>query len=291
MHARSFQPPGKIAGQPFAEQRRRRDGRQRREVNIGEMCESQHTGRKQRRTGLVNANGPRTVLDLFVNYCFPLAMAGTRMRKRLALAGGMATILFVLSPPFAGAAAQLFAFHMAQHLLLIAVAAPLLAAGRIFQPRGGRPVFRALRTPAAGWTVFVGVFLFWHWPGAFRWSARHAGGEWLEHGSILFGALLFWDAVFSPRNSFGYAARGLFVIAAAAVTDIPAVIMVFSPVAICAMPRENALRWGLDPLDDQRIAGMLMWVPANMVFILFAIWFFSRWLAPMEKRLEPETTK
>lgn len=55
----------------------------------------------------------------------------------------------------------LFSAHMAQHLLLIALAAPLLALG-------GAEV---KMPPLAGWGLFVAVFVFWHWPAAFQWAA------------------------------------------------------------------------------------------------------------------------
>ena len=55
--------------------------------------------------------------------------------------------------------------------------------------------------------------------------------------------------------------------------------MVFAPRAFCAMPREDAALWNLTPLQDQQIAGMLMWVPANLVFFGIATWLFGRWIA------------
>jgi cytochrome c oxidase assembly factor CtaG len=45
------------------------------------------------------------------------------------------------------------------------------------------------------------------------------------------------------------------------------------------MPGENAVRWGLTPLQDQQIAGMLMWVPANLVFFGIATWLFALWIS------------
>jgi putative membrane protein len=167
---------------------------------------------------------------------------------------------------------QLFSFHMAQHLLLVAVAAPLLAASRAFvQPAV---------PPGAAWSSFVGVFLLWHWPAAFQWAAGSGAGQALELGSILLAALLFWNAALAAdgRAQPGPAARGLLIMTAAVATDLPGVIMVFSPRALCAMPGENALRWGLSPLEDQHLAGLLMWVPANLVFFGVATWLFARWM-------------
>jgi len=195
------------------------------------------------------------------------------LTRNLCLAGTVTAVAVTVLPPLGSIADQLFSAHMAQHLLLIAVAAPLLAASRI-QPVSIRPV--------AAWVAFVGTFLFWHWPGAFQWAARSELTQLLEFAIILFAAYLFWSVAFASEGRFSYGARALYVMTAAVATDLPGVVMVFSPRAICTMPGENALRWGLTPLQDQQIAGMSMWVPANLVFFSIAIWLFARWIGATE---------
>lgn len=197
----------------------------------------------------------------------------SRIKQKAAFITGIIVVLLAISPYVSKAAEQLFSIHMAQHLLLIAVAAPLLALSRFFE--------WLPQSAIAGWAGFVGIFLFWHWPAAFQWAAQTQAGQLLEHGSILLSALLFWRVALAPENSaqLGHGARALYVMTAAIATDLPGVIMVFSPTPFCAMPGENATHWGLTPLDDQRIAGLLMWVPANLVFFSIATWLFSRWIA------------
>jgi len=162
---------------------------------------------------------------------------------------------------------MLFAAHMTQHLLLIAIAAPLLVLGgaEIRLP------------PLAGWGLFVAVFLFWHWPAAFQWAARHPITEMLELTTILAAAVAFWSGVLGagPLND---GARALLAMTAAVLTDLPGVVMLFAPTPFCAMPRENAALFHLTPLKDQQIAGLLMWVPANLVFFGIATWLFARWI-------------
>jgi cytochrome c oxidase assembly factor CtaG len=182
---------------------------------------------------------------------------------------GVVAVMIAVLPPLSAAAGELFAAHMMQHLMLIAVAAPLLAASRI-HPISLPPVW--------AWLAFVATFLFWHWPAAFQWAARSAGGEVLELSSILITAFLFWSAAFAT-DRLSYGARALFVMTGAVATDLPGVIMVFAPRAICTMPGENALVWGITPLQDQQLAGMLMWVPANLIFFAIATYLFARWMA------------
>lgn len=206
------------------------------------------------------------------------------MMQKLAFAVGLGGIALVLSPPISVAAERLFAFHMVQHLLLIALAAPLLVVSRVFGKLQGNAFIDAISRPVTAWIAFVGIFLFWHWPAAFQWAAEREASRLLEHASILIGALLFWSVALSSKGQkwLSYGARALYVMTAAVATDLPGVIMVFSPRAICSMPGENAAAWGLTPLQDQQIAGMLMWVPANLVFFGIATWLFALWISDVE---------
>jgi putative membrane protein len=185
--------------------------------------------------------------------------------RKLALLGAALTLAAVLLLwPLAD---LLFAFHMTQHLLLIALAAPLLVlAGLEWRIR-----------PSLAWCGFVGLFLFWHWPAAFRWAAVRPATELLELGTILFAAWLFWSVALG-EGAMSHGARALYVMAGAVVTDLPGVVMLFAPRAICAMPHENAAAFGLTPLKDQQIAGLLMWVPANLAFFGIATALFALWL-------------
>ena len=168
--------------------------------------------------------------------------------------------------------AILFAAHMGQHLLLIALAAPLLVLAGL----------EIRLPPLAGWGLFVTVFLFWHWPVAFQWAVQRPATEILELASILFAALCFWSAALG-QNRINDGGRALMVMSAAILTDLPGVIMLFAPFAICVMPGESAAQFGLTPLQDQQLAGLLMWVPANLVFFGIATFLFARWIGASDR--------
>lgn len=191
----------------------------------------------------------------------------SRLSRWIAILAGLGVCAATVLPPLSTMAESLFAAHMLRHLLLIALAAPLLAWGGI-APRA---------RPAAVWIGFVAIFLFWHWPTAFRWAALHPLGWPLELGSILLAALVFWGTVLG-KGPLSDGGRALMVMTAAVATDLPGVVMVFAPTAICTMPRENAGAFGLTPLADQQLAGLLMWVPANLVFFGIATLLFARWI-------------
>jgi putative membrane protein len=189
------------------------------------------------------------------------------MTRALLSAAAMASLAIVLLPPLAPAARVLFAAHMAQHLILICATAPLLA---LVWPRLERPV-----SPVIAWCLFVSIFLVWHWPAAFQWAAGSEITRLFELASILASATLFWAVMLGPANRGGSV---LLVVTAAIAIDLPGVVMIFAPRALCVMPDENAARFGLSALEDQQLAGLLMWVPANLVFFAFATWLFAQWM-------------
>lgn len=188
------------------------------------------------------------------------------MSRIIALGAAALIVLALLLPPVSTLSAQLFSVHMARHLLVVAVAAPLLVLGGVEIPL----------KPVLAWCLFVGLFLFWHWPVAFRFSAAH-GLTALELGSLLAAATAFWSVALgrSPLHDGG---RALFVMTAAVATDLPGVVMLFSPRAFCTLPGADAAAFHLTPLEDQQIAGLLMWVPANLAFFGIATFLFARWL-------------
>jgi putative membrane protein len=219
------------------------------------------------------------------------------LSRYVAFAGGATASAVVVLPPLSRLAERLFSIHMIQHLLLIGVAAPLFAyagAARLSRLRLTRPL-----QPVTGWTLFVCTFLFWHWSAPMRWAAEREGSRLLEFTTILAAAWLFWSMVLRPRlpHAATLGARALAVTTAAIVTDLPGVIMIFSPRAYCSMPHEDAAHWGLTVLEDQQIAGLLMWVPANLIFFGIAIGLIARWMSddtpkfqgPSPQRRPPHT--
>jgi cytochrome c oxidase assembly factor CtaG len=205
------------------------------------------------------------------------------MTRPLSFSAGLVVAVLTILPPLARISEQLFSAHMLQHLLLIVVAAPLMIASEAFKGLQRFAVVQKPMQPVAAWIIFVAIFLLWHWPSAFQWAAMHEATILLEHLSILLAALVFWSVALRVRSPLSYGGRALFVMTAAVATDLPGVIMLFAPRPICVMPGEYAPTFGLTPLEDQQIAGLLMWVPANLVFFGIATWLFARWISDTDK--------
>ncbi|MDE2183952.1 MAG: cytochrome c oxidase assembly protein [Alphaproteobacteria bacterium] len=209
--------------------------------------------------------------------------------QNVSLALGVLAVLSVFLP--IGALERALVEPMARHLLMVAVAAPLLTLGGALDPIRRREWMRTLESPTTAWTIFVAVFAFWLWPAVFRWAAGNEFILTFEYLSILAAALVFWDVALSGDRPLRlcYGARALFLMTAAVATDLPAVLMALAPTANYTTPGEYSVHWGLSTLQYQQFAGLLMWMPANVVFFGFAAFLFTRWLSSEEHGLQGMT--
>jgi putative membrane protein len=206
-----------------------------------------------------------------------------------AFLGGVVTLFVALTGPLDDLADHfLFSMHMIQHLLLMLVAAPLLLAGiptglltSLLRPRPLLGLARVLTRPMIAFWAFNGVLIAWHVPACYNWALANEHGHILMHLCFIGGAILGWWPLIgsvpelprpAPVGQLLYA--GLIslpmMVVAACVT------LADSPLyaAYAAAPR----LWGLSPQEDQVIGGVLMWVPAQWLFILPLTIVFFRWV-------------
>ncbi|MGZ4353766.1 MAG: cytochrome c oxidase assembly protein [Gaiellaceae bacterium] len=224
---------------------------------------------------------------------------------------GLLVILAALDSPLDSAADTLFAAHMAQHVLLLTVAPPLIVLAapwtRIWQPLPlrfrrvvaravvvsprGRPlraVAHALGRPLVAWLLFDVNLLVWHLPSLYDLTLRNQAVHDVEHALFLFSGVLFWaQVVDSPpfRVRLDWLRRVVYTSAAMLVGWILALVLAFEPKPL--YPAYAALSTrpgGISALADQQVAAGVMWVPGSIAFTVAIIVFFYRWLAP-----EPQT--
>jgi cytochrome c oxidase assembly factor CtaG len=220
---------------------------------------------------------------------------------------GIATLLFALVPALDVLAADLFSVHMLQHMLLTAIAPPLLFIGEPVRPvllgvpdvvrtRVVRPLARngpvrtlvhALRHPLVAVFLFVGGVYLWHWPAFYDAAVEDARLHVLEHAHFFGAAMLFWSVVIDPvpfRGTLPYAARIIYLlIAGAAQNTLLGGILSFSTRVLYPHYTGRTAAYGIDALTDQRIGGALMWVIGDAVFLLGVSLAFFRWLAHEEE--------
>jgi cytochrome c oxidase assembly factor CtaG len=189
---------------------------------------------------------------------------------------------------------------MIEHEIVMAVSAPLLVAARPIGtmlwslPRRGRlAVGRWLRrrsvvtlwdrlSSGGSATVLHGIAIWaWHAPVLFDEAVTNVAVHRLQHLSFLLTAMLFWWSVLYRSNQ-GIAAWHLFVTMIH--TGILGALMALTPKVLYQVQTASAAEWGLTPLQDQQLAGLIMWVPAGTVYAgaamaLMVIWIRQSGLA------------
>ena len=179
-------------------------------------------------------------------------------------AWALSAVLFV--SPFCALTSALFSARSVHHLLLAIVLAPLLV---LALPRVRLPGSAAL------WT-FVGaaVFWFWHAPAAYSAALSSDGLYWLMQLSITGSAMLFWIAV---GNSSLPSAIGALLATMVAMGLLGALIT-FAAAPLYAPHFASTQAWGLTPLEDQQLAGLIMWAPGGGFYLAAALLLAARWL-------------
>ncbi|PZN93108.1 MAG: hypothetical protein DCF31_13665 [Alphaproteobacteria bacterium] len=182
---------------------------------------------------------------------YPLLRDHPDRRRMLALALAVLAILFL--SPLCGLTSALFSARSLHHVLLVAVAAPLLAQ---VVPRTGPT------TPGPAFVVSTLVFWAWHVPALYAAALADTAIYWLMQASLLATATLFWRAVFAASPAQGV----ITAVVAAAQMGLLGALLALAPAPLYAPHLASTLAWGLGPLADQQLAGLLMWVPGMLPY-------------------------
>jgi len=235
-----------------------------------------------------------------------LARRGARVRRleRAAFWAGWVAIVAAVAPPMDRAAALTFSMHMVQHELLMLIGAPLLIVGRPIVPwlwalparlrtvgggaLQGRAVSRAwgaATTPLVAWVAHGLTIWIWHVPALYEAAVENEAIHALQHAMFVGTAVLFWwGLVYGRYGRAAYGASALYVFTTMVHTGILGAAFTFSSVPFYPVYRERALAAGLDPLNDQQLAGLLMWVPAGIVLTACGLALVMAWISEAERR-------
>jgi cytochrome c oxidase assembly factor CtaG len=215
-----------------------------------------------------------------------------RMRPAL-FAAGLGVLAVALASPFADLAeGDLFVAHMAQHVLLLDVAAPLLLLGLTGSLL--RPVLAALPTalvrpvthPWIALPAALALFVGWHVPVLFDAAVRHEPVHVLEHASFLAAGILVWLPLLETLPApawFGAGAKLGFLVAWRLGQTVLGNVLLWAPAPLYAVYASPAAD-RLDPLTDQRLAAALMMAEGTIVFLALAAWLGVRALTDAERR-------
>jgi putative membrane protein len=239
---------------------------------------------------------------------FLYAMGQRRMEQRGGLRRiecsafwvGWVVMLAAVMPPIDGLAVQRFSVHMLQHEMLMLVGVPLLIAGRPLAtwmwggPAGLRPVaaralqssavggvWRALTAPLIAWALHGTVVWVWHIPRLYDLAVRDEAVHALQHAMFVGTSVLFWwGLVYGRYGRVGYGASVFYVFTTLVHTGILGAFFTLAMTPLYPVYVERAP----DPVADQQLAGLVMWVPAGMILTLAGLGLFAAWLGEAERR-------
>ena len=237
-----------------------------------------------------------------VLYAFGLSMrAGRRPPGADAwfFAAGLAALVVALAPPLASLDEELFWAHMVQHVLILAVAPPLILLGRpwstisrvlplaLRRKTARAAVHRSWMTPALALVLFCGVMVAWHVPVLFDATLQSSAVHVLEHALFFATGLLFWSQLIdSPpfRSPLASAKRALWAALAMSVGSAVGLALAFASAPLYTGYADLPSRpGGITALADQHLAAGIMWVPGSIPFAAAFIVFIYRWLGETEQ--------
>lgn len=171
---------------------------------------------------------------------------------------GWALTAFLLVSPICPLSVSLLSARISQHMLLTMVAAPLVAFGLPRMTGGG------LRSnPIAAAAVLSAALGYWHTPGPYGLTFSNTFVYWLMHLSLYGAGLWLWRALWARDLRLAPAA-GAVALASATMAMVGAV-LTFAPRPLFAPHFLTTYAWGLSPLEDQQLGGILMWTPGGVL--------------------------
>lgn len=177
------------------------------------------------------------------------------------VAGAVLILLLVFVSPLCALSSALFAARIVHHVLLVACAAPLLALAVPPHREQGAALPLAVST--------ITLWL-WHVPAFYTAALQHVGLYWFMQLTLLATAVWFWRAVVSASAELPTAL--VTVAAAIGQMGMLGALLTFAPQPLYPHHLVAPLSFGIDPLQDQQLAGLIMWVPAMLPYGVVAAW-------------------
>jgi putative membrane protein len=220
-------------------------------------------------------------------------------------AAGWFALFLALVSPLHRLGGALFSAHMVQHELLVAIGAPLLVLGqplvpflfglprarrqsvaRLTRRTGLKRVWRVLSAPLPSWMLHAAALWVWHLPGPYAAALDSDAAHTLQQLSFLGTALLFWWAILHGRTGrLGYGASAFYLFATALYSSGLGALITFASRPWYPSYEQAARGWGLTALQDQQLAGVIMWVPGAVAYVIAALALLAFWMRESDVRL------
>lgn len=229
----------------------------------------------------------------------------TPLVQPLAFFGGCVALLLALNGPLHDLSDYyLLSAHMVQHLILTLVAPPLWLAGTpghladamlepVVRGRIGGAVARGVTHPLMALALYAVALIGWHLPGPYGAALERHGWHVAEHLTLIGTAVLAWWPILSPSRrlpALPYAAQLLYLFVFGIPMTVVAAFVTGADQPLYPWYAAAPRLFGLTPLADQQLGGVIMWVPAGVIpLVAFTVVFF-RWVAAEPDEPEPSTT-
>jgi putative membrane protein len=228
------------------------------------------------------------------------AARGVSRGQPLAFAAAILALVVALLSPLDPASDELQSAHMIQHMLIMMIAAPLFVMGApalvmlwalprawrhdIAQQLGRlgswRPPWYLLWQPVLLCALFALALWVWHFPALYEAALRNRPVHEVQHISFFVVSCLFWRVLLDPlsRLRMNVAAGVLYLFVTSLHATFLGVFMTLSPRVWYADYVPRTPTWNLTPLEDQQLAGLIMWMPACMLYAIVAAVMFALWV-------------
>lgn len=225
--------------------------------------------------------------------------------QAISFGAGWVVLALALVSPLHEASERSFAAHMIQHELLMVVAAPLLvlgrpvvamlwalpprlraSCGRLSRRRGWRAGWRQLTEPWHAWVLHGAAIWVWHAPRLFQQTLTSDAVHAAQHASFIGSALLFWwTLIHARRRGMTDGVAVLYLFTTAVHTGALGALLTFSRTLWYPAYATTGGMWGLGPLEDQQLAGLIMWIPATASYMIAGLLLLARALRRSEWRV------
>jgi len=237
---------------------------------------------------------------------FRIRANGGRVRavERASFWIGWSFLVAAIAPWMDRAVALSFSAHMAQHEMMMRIGAPLVIVGRPIVPwmwslpagirrrsaetlgaAAPRRLWKWLTAPLVAWALHGATVWVWHLPMLYEAAVRNEALHALEHAMFLGTAVVFWwGLVYGRYGRVAYGAAALFVFTTMLHTGLLGALFALSTSPFYPLYRDRAYAAGLDPVHDQQLAGLYMWIPAGVVLTTFGLALVLAWLSESDRR-------
>jgi len=208
--------------------------------------------------------------------------------QSIAFAAGLVVLFLSLNGPVHDISDYyLFTGHMVQHLVLTIIVPPLLLLGTpgwMLRPAlSAKPIAaiaRTITTPTAAFTIFNLILASWHLPPLYNAAMYFHEVHILQHMMFLVGAVLMWWPLLSPLPELprlSFPGQMLYSFLMTLPMTVISIFIVYADHVLYPAYASAPRLWGLSPIEDQRLGGLIMWIPGGLFFYLLTSVIFFKW--------------